>query len=121
MNRYILYILGSFFVFFLCGVVFIPIINRFCKKRKLYDLPGVRKIHKTGIPRLGGISFLPSMIAAFFLAMSVFGQHLANFMEDESAVYCVRALSPSVLCVCVMAAFRGYYQGHSNMVPTAVI
>ncbi|MCX4293159.1 MULTISPECIES: glycosyltransferase family 4 protein [unclassified Prevotella] len=72
MNRYILYILGSFFVSFICGVVFIPIINRFCKKRKLYDLPGVRKIHKTGIPRLGGISFLPSMIAAFFLAMSVF-------------------------------------------------
>lgn len=55
-----------------------------------------------------------------FIAMSVFGQPLANFMEDESAVYCVRALSPSVLCVCIMAAFRGYYQGHSNMVPTAV-
>lgn len=55
-----------------------------------------------------------------FVAMSFFGQNLANFMEDESAVYCVRALSPSVLCVCIMAAFRGYYQGHSNMVPTAV-
>lgn len=55
-----------------------------------------------------------------FIAMSVFGQPLANFMEDESAVHCVRALSPSVLCVCIMAAFRGYYQGHSNMVPTAV-
>ncbi len=55
-----------------------------------------------------------------FIAMSVFGQGLATFMEDESAVHCVRALSPSVLCVCVMAAFRGYYQGHSNMLPTAI-
>lgn len=55
-----------------------------------------------------------------FVAMSVFGQPLANFMEDESAVHCVRALSPSVLCVCIMAAFRGYYQGHSDMKPTAV-
>lgn len=55
-----------------------------------------------------------------FLAMSVFGGPLAVAMGDDSAVYCVRCLSPSVLCVCVMAAFRGYYQGHSNMIPTAV-
>lgn len=54
-----------------------------------------------------------------FAAMSVFGGPLAVAMGDDSAIYCVRALSPSVLCVCVMSAFRGYYQGHSNMVPTA--
>ena len=55
-----------------------------------------------------------------FLAMSVFGGPLAALLGDESAVYCVWCLSPSVLCVCIMAAFRGYYQGHSYMVPTAV-
>ncbi|MBO5186076.1 MAG: undecaprenyl/decaprenyl-phosphate alpha-N-acetylglucosaminyl 1-phosphate transferase [Prevotella sp.] len=78
MNRYLLYILGSFLVSGACGAVFIPLINRFCKKRNLYDLPNARKIHKTGIPRLGGISFLPSMIAAFLLAMSVFNTVGAN-------------------------------------------
>ncbi len=55
-----------------------------------------------------------------FIAMSFFGAPLAVLMGDDSAVYCIRALSPSVLCVCIMSAFRGYYQGHSNMVPTAV-
>lgn len=55
-----------------------------------------------------------------FIAMSVFGGPLSVLMGDDSAIYCVRALSPSVLCVCVMSAFRGYYQGHSNMVPTAI-
>ncbi len=55
-----------------------------------------------------------------FLAMSVFGAPLAVLLGDESAVYCVWCLSPSVLCVCIMAAFRGYYQGHSYMIPTAV-
>ncbi len=55
-----------------------------------------------------------------FLAMSAFAVPLAGYLENPSAVWCVRCLSPSVLCVCVMAAFRGYYQGHSNMVPTAV-
>ena len=55
-----------------------------------------------------------------FIAMSFFGAPLAVAMGDDSAVYCIRALSPSVLCVCIMSAFRGYYQGHSNMVPTAI-
>ena len=55
-----------------------------------------------------------------FIAMSFFGAPLAVLMGDDSAVYCIRALSPSVLCVCIMSAFRGYYQGHSNMVPTAI-
>ena len=55
-----------------------------------------------------------------FIAMSIFARPLSVLMGDDSAVWCVLALSPSVLCVCVMAAFRGYYQGHSNMIPTAV-
>lgn len=55
-----------------------------------------------------------------FVAMGVFAAPLADLLENPSAVWCVRCLAPSVLCVCVMAAFRGYYQGHSNMVPTAV-
>ena len=55
-----------------------------------------------------------------FIAMSVFGEQLAVLLGDDSAVYCVRCLSPSVLCVCIMASIRGYYQGHSYMVPTAV-
>lgn len=55
-----------------------------------------------------------------FIAMSVFAAPMSVLMGDSSAVWCVLCLSPSVLCVCVMAAFRGYYQGHSNMMPTAV-
>ena len=55
-----------------------------------------------------------------FLVMSLFGSQLAVMMGDDSAVYCIWALAPSALCVCIMSAFRGYYQGHGNMVPTAI-
>ena len=55
-----------------------------------------------------------------FLIMSLFGSQLAVMMGDDSAVYCIVALAPSALCVCIMSAFRGYYQGHGNMVPTAI-
>lgn len=60
---------------------------------------------------LGGLSFI---------AMSRFAQPLATASGNPAAVYCIMALSPSVLCVCVMSAFRGYAQGHSNMVPTTI-
>ena len=36
----------------------IPQILSFCKKRKLYDRPDARKIHKNVVPRLGGVSFM---------------------------------------------------------------
>lgn len=61
-----------------CGFIFIPRILDFCKERNLYDNPNKRKIHKHAIPRLGGVSFLPSMLLAFILAMSVH-----NYMSQD--------------------------------------
>ncbi len=69
MNIYILYTLGAFLMSCLCGFFFIPAILKFCKDKQLYDLPDTRKRHKTAVPRLGGIAFMPSMVISFLLAM----------------------------------------------------
>jgi len=53
----------------LCGFIILPLIMNFCKERGLYDIPNSRKIHKNAIPRLGGISFLPSMAIAAFIVI----------------------------------------------------
>ena len=56
-----------------------------------------------------------------FICMSVFSQFVAtHIIENPKAVYCVLALAPAVLCTCCCSAFRGYAQGHMNMVPTGV-
>ncbi len=52
-----------------CGFIFIPLILNFCEKKGLYDMPNERKVHKNAIPRLGGISFMPSMLLAFIIAL----------------------------------------------------
>ena len=44
---------------------------------------------------------------------------LAEMMNNSLAVWPIRALSVSVVCVCIMSAFRGYTQGSENMVPSA--
>ena len=56
-----------------------------------------------------------------FICMSLFGQIVATYViGNEKAVFCVWALAPAVLCTCCCSAFRGYAQGHMNMLPTAV-
>ena len=80
---YILYIFISFSLSALCGFTVIPLILNFCKKKGLYDIPDSRKIHKNAIPRLGGISFMPSMVLASLITIVVFNQ---TFLKHQITV-----------------------------------
>ena len=65
----IIYLLGAFILSTICGLAFTPLILNFCKRKKLYDIPNDRKVHKNATPRLGGISFFPSMLTAFYVIL----------------------------------------------------
>ncbi len=53
-------------------------------------------------------------------ALMFFGANgLAGMMNNSLAYWPIRALSLSVICVCIMSAFRGYTQGGENMLPSA--
>jgi len=45
---------------------------------------------------------------------------VAGALHNESAYWAIRALSPAVFCVCLLACMRGYTQGQGNMTPTAI-
>lgn len=53
-------------------------------------------------------------------AMLLFTEQLAAWMNNSMAYWPIKALGVSVICVSIMCAYRGYAQGHQNMVPTAV-
>ena len=55
-----------------------------------------------------------------FAVMFALAQPLADLQGDGAAVQAVRAIAPACFFVCVLSTFRGYAQGHANMVPTAV-
>ena len=67
---------GSFLLSAICGLIFIPLIINFCKKKGLYDHPDARKVHSRNVPRLGGISFVPSMIIASLLFIMLYRQNI---------------------------------------------
>ena len=54
------------------------------------------------------------------LLMTVFCRQLASFWNQPDAWAAIGFLGPCVLLICIMSAFRGYFQGQSNMIPTAV-
>jgi stage V sporulation protein B len=54
------------------------------------------------------------------LAMLLLPAQLAELMGDPEIVNGIRALAPAVLFACVISVYRGYAQGHANMLPTAM-
>ena len=72
MNQQLIYIIIAFCLSAICGIITIPHIINFCNRKKLYDMPSVRKIHKNSIPRLGGVCFLPSMLLAFLIGTAFY-------------------------------------------------
>ncbi len=54
------------------------------------------------------------------LLMTVFCRQLAAFQEQPDAWAAIACLGPSALLVCLISAFRGFFQGQSNMMPTSI-
>ena len=76
----ILPIIGAFILSMTCGVFFIPSVLKFCKKKKLYDIPTLRKVHSAPIPRLGGIAFIPSMMISAVAVLLIIA---TNNIQDK--------------------------------------
>lgn len=43
----------------------------------------------------------------------------SNAVNSPGSYLSIVAISPAILFISILSAFRGYFQGHSNMVPTA--
>lgn len=57
----------------------------------------------------------------FGLIMFCFPNWLAaTYLENPDAALSVKAMSPAILLVCMVSAYRGYCQGNGNMIPTTV-
>lgn len=57
-----LLIFMCFLIAFALSSMFIPRILLVAYRKRLFDIPDERKVHEKEVPRLGGISFLPSIL-----------------------------------------------------------
>ena len=56
----------------------------------------------------------------FSSVMAIFANELAGFFENSLAAPGIRVMAPAIVFVCIISVYRGYAQGHGNMVPTAI-
>lgn len=63
------------------------------------------------------LSFLGVIFGALICILS---KVIANLQGVENAYICYLVVSPAIIAVCIQSAFKGYFQGLQNMVPTAL-
>ncbi|PAB57637.1 putative polysaccharide biosynthesis protein [Anaeromicrobium sediminis] len=75
-----------------------------------------------GAHRIFKVSFRLLLIVGIvtFSIMFFGAKTLVGFIKNDKAYYSMLAVSPALLFVPVMAAFRGYFQGLQDMFPTAI-
>lgn len=86
-------------VFFLCvflAGILIPQILLIAFRKKLFDVPDARKIHKGAVPRLGGIAFMP--VIFFSYALAIVSNLLLGYEALPQAALNEDLLLLSVLC-----------------------
>ena len=54
------------------------------------------------------------------ILMFVFARQLSEMSGSPDAYLCIMAIAPTLFFICMSSAIRGYFQGHRNMVPTAI-
>lgn len=88
--------MASFAFAILIESIVIPRVLLISKKKRLYDIPDNRKSHKSPIPRLAGITFLPVLMLSFLPVLG--GQ--AAFMPDPSAIYSPTFIASLAFMMC---------------------
>lgn len=67
----LLIIIGACITAVLLGVIIIPNILLVSFRKRLFDVPDVRKVHKLSVPRLGGVCFFPITLFCICTSISI--------------------------------------------------
>ena len=93
-----LFVFLTFVISACIAQMIIPRILLISMRKKLFDIPDARKVHTRAIPRLGGVSFFPTMLFSYAIVFAV--RLLAG--ERLSWPYAVHLLPEMLLYVCGM-------------------
>lgn len=108
MNYWIFIDLAVFSCVVVLTGIIIPQILLIAFRKNLFDTPDPRKIHTTNVPRLGGISFFPSIIFALLLLFGI------GALSSEESVILLIHNRIVMLCFIGCAAILLYLTGMAD-------
>ncbi len=71
----------------------------------------------------GGTGFLLMVVLAFLLTgntITLFGRSFSFEVFNSGTLPGILCIAPCLIFCCIMSAYRGYYEGLRNMIPTAI-
>ena len=74
----------------------------------------LRKVFRTALTIFAALGVLTSVLMIFG------AKPLANIMNQPDAWVSIACLGPCGILICLMSAYRGYFNGQGNMAPTSV-
>jgi len=93
-------------------------------KERYKDVYKTLKAAQTIFLITGGTGFALMILLAFLLTgnttITLFGHSFALHVFNKGALPGILAIAPSLLFCCIMSAYRGYFEGLSNMKPTGI-
>jgi UDP-GlcNAc:undecaprenyl-phosphate GlcNAc-1-phosphate transferase len=88
----------SYFGTMLIAMALVPIISRWAKKHHVVDAPGLRKVHRTPIPRIGGIAFIvPTLVIV--LPLFFMDNWIGRSFREAKTQFVVLLLASSLVFV----------------------
>ena len=78
------------------------------------DVGAVKDVYKSALRLFVFIGVLGTLM------MIIFAKNISEIIKNNGAYYSILAIAPSLLFVCISSAVRGYFQGHMQMLPTAI-
>ena len=84
------------------------------KRMQNFDIEGAHKVLRVSLWTLGAVGVF------FSILLSLGASALANLQGNALSTLGYLGIAPSILLVSILSAFRGYFQGCSNMYPTAL-
>ena len=78
--------------------------------------------NKKEIKRIFDVAFSLFFVIGFIgtVVMMIFAQKFASSSGMSDSYLAMLAIAPTIFFICLSSAYRGYFQGLQNMVPTAV-
>lgn len=87
------------------------LISESIAKERYKDVRQIHRVSKPFFVILGFVSFALMVGLSFWYV---------DFVNSPYSIYALMMLAPSVFFGCIVSIYRGYFEGHRNMNPTAI-
>lgn len=112
------YIIIAFSISLIFSLIGTPLVVKLCNTHGLLDLPNARKVHKHGIPRLGGTLFMPSLSIGVIITLLIMYQGIRKGFNIEISNVMIAVGAIMIYLIGLFDDLKGLKATHKFIIQT---